>query len=271
MSKLSRRVLISSAAALPALAVPAVAADTVTSSDIELQQLGTQLLHVKREMKAINAQARETFSDAESEEELENRCTVANSHLCALMEPIFSRTATSIDGLSVQAVAVTLAAADMWELYDEEAPLDVERRFVEAVCRYTGVEHPAINCRQGPEEAREETVPPLAQSDDPIFEAIEEWKKALEIEEASYRAQKIAKTREEVKDLEDESYDLASVRIELMHAAFRTVPTTLTGLRAKIDFAGDANVTESLQQTHDPKRLKDFLETLYKCTAQLVA
>jgi hypothetical protein len=106
---------------------------------------------------------------------------------------------------------------------------------------------------------------------DPIFEAIQNWKKALEIEEASYLAQKNAQTREEVRDLEDESHELASERIKLMHIAFKTVPTTLSGLRAKIDFAGDVNVTESLQQTHDPKRLKDFLETLYKCTAQLVA
>ena len=49
------------------------------------------------------------------------------------------------------------------------------------------------------------------------------------------------------------------------------VPTTLAGIRAKVDFAGNVNVSESLQQTHDPKRLKELLETLYDCAAQLVA
>ena len=57
-----------------------------------------------------------------------------------------------------------------------------------------------------------------------------------------------------------------------MHTVFETTPTTLEGLRAKIDFAGSVDhITESLQQTHDPRRLKDFLETLYECAAQLVA
>jgi hypothetical protein len=122
-----------------------------------------------------------------------------------------------------------------------------------------------------PEDTSEETAPPLARSDDPIFEVIQEWKKALEVEEESYRAQKNAQTPEEREDLEDESYDLASKRIEAMHAVFGMVPTTLAGIRAKVDFAGNVNVSESLQQTHDPKRLKEFLETLYDCAAQLVA
>ena len=106
---------------------------------------------------------------------------------------------------------------------------------------------------------------------DPIFAAIEVWKKALAVEEKLYRAQRNA-TREELEDLEDAAYDAASERIESMGAVFGTVPTTLAGLRAKIDFAGTVDhVTETLQQTHDPERLKDFLETLYECAARPAA
>jgi hypothetical protein len=63
------------------------------------------------------------------------------------MPPIFAHTATTLDGLAVQAAAATLACADLWDCHDpaDEAGLDVERQFIEAVCRYTGVAHPAIN------------------------------------------------------------------------------------------------------------------------------
>jgi hypothetical protein len=111
---------------------------------------------------------------------------------------------------------------------------------------------------------------------DPIYAAIGDFKKAHSIEEGAYQAIELAvrdaRSREEREDLEDAAYDAASERIEAMYAVFETVPTTLAGMRAKIDFAGGVDhVTESLQQTHDPKRLKDFLETLYKCAERLAA
>ena len=93
MSNISRRSIVSSAIALPAMAVPAlpaVADEVAASSDTELQQLGVGLLRVKRERDAIAAIARDAvsvLSDPE-ERELEARCTVANDRLCALMEPI---------------------------------------------------------------------------------------------------------------------------------------------------------------------------------------
>jgi hypothetical protein len=71
----------------------------------------------------------------------------------------------------------------------------------------------------------------------------------------------------------EEAADTATdKRIEATYAVFDTVPTTLAGMRAKIDFAGSVDhITETLQQTHDPERLKDFLETLYECAARLAA
>jgi hypothetical protein len=71
----------------------------------------------------------------------------------------------------------------------------------------------------------------------------------------------------------EEAADTATdKRIEATYAVFDTVPTTLAGMRAKIDFADSVDhITETLQQAHDPERLKDFLETLYECAAHLAA
>ena len=55
MSKLSRRSLVSSAAALPALAVPAVASALPAGADIELQQLGVRLLAINRRLASLEA------------------------------------------------------------------------------------------------------------------------------------------------------------------------------------------------------------------------
>jgi hypothetical protein len=118
--------------------VPAIANALPVGADIELLQLGVRLLRIKRELNAMDA-----ITDGQA---YDDAFEVVNGQLCALMDPIYSLTATTIDGLAVQAAAVTIAAADIWDNDpDEEAPLGVERRFIEAVCRYTGVEHPPIN------------------------------------------------------------------------------------------------------------------------------
>jgi hypothetical protein len=179
MSNFSRRSLVTSAAALPALTVPAIANALPVGADIELQQLGVRLLRIKRELAAIDAIADGEDYDAAFE--------VVNGRLCALMDPIYSLTATTIDGLAVQAAAVTIAAADIWDNDpDEEAPLGVERRFIEAVCRYTGVEHPPINVAYAQGAAAPTNVAP-SPTNDPIFKAIEEFKTAFAVVESSYK------------------------------------------------------------------------------------
>ncbi len=56
-----------------------------------------------------------------------------------------------------------------------------------------------------------------------------------------------------------------------MDAVFETVPTTLVGLRAKIDFAMSADyVTECLTTTETDEPLRNFLDTLY-ASARLIA
>jgi hypothetical protein len=58
-------------------------------------------------------------------------------------------------------------------------------------------------------------------------------------------------------------------RYDAMQAVFEIVPTTLAGMRAKIDFAVSADhVMDPL--TNDDETLRDFLNTLYK-SANLLA
>jgi hypothetical protein len=94
---------------------------------------------------------------------------------------------------------------------------------------------------------------------DPIFAAIEHWKEALAAEKAAFHTHG------------DGSDTASTARIEAMHNVFGTVPTTLAGMRAKIDFATSVDhVTECITDSEDTDRLRNFLETLYE-SAQLIA
>ena len=163
MSKLSRRSLVSSAATLPVLAVPAVASALPSSPDVELQQLGVRLLKENRNFDALCADP-----NPDDKEVYE-----ASGRIAALMPPIFSRTATTRDGLAVQAAAAAIACRELWDGVGdwstaEHPSWQVERPFIEAVCRYTGVAHPAVTDES-------EDAPQIVHSaePDPIFAAIE--------------------------------------------------------------------------------------------------
>ena len=95
MSKLSRRSLVASAAAMPALGVPAVASALPAGADIELQQLGVQLLGINRRISILEADSNHT--DEEFQRVLEDRV--------AVVPKILAHTASTIDGLAVQVVA----------------------------------------------------------------------------------------------------------------------------------------------------------------------
>jgi hypothetical protein len=141
MSKLSRRSLVS-AAALPALTVPAVALALPTDEDVELKRLGVRLLKAKTDYEAALA------------EEDDEKVTNAGRRIGELMPPIFSCTATTRDGLAVQAAAAALACAELWDDHGEWATSEdpswmVERPFIEAVCRFAGVAHPVIRDVEG--------------------------------------------------------------------------------------------------------------------------
>jgi hypothetical protein len=139
MSKLSRRSLVSSAATLPALAVPAVASALPAEGDLELKQLGVRLLKANRDLNAILANPHHQDKEVDD----------AMGRIAALMPPIFSLTATTRDGLAVQAAAAASACRELWDDIGGWATSDhpswmVERPFIEAVCRHTGVTHPVV-------------------------------------------------------------------------------------------------------------------------------
>jgi hypothetical protein len=71
------------------------------------------------------------------------------------------------------------------------------------------------------------TTSPILAEPDPIFAAIEHWKEAIALENAAGNFEEIA----------DQASD---IRIKATYAIFEMVPTTLAGVRAKIDFAMSA-------------------------------
>jgi hypothetical protein len=74
---------------------------------------------------------------------------------------------------------------------------------------------------------------------------------------------------ENVAPFNEASTQATSTRIDAACAVFDTVPTTLAGMRAKIDFATSVDhVTELL--ISDDERVGNFFETLYEC-ARLIA
>jgi hypothetical protein len=169
MSKLSRRSLVASAASLPALAAPVVAGAMPGEADVELKQLGVRLLKANRDLDAVFAKPH--FPDKEVDD--------AMGRIAALMPPIFSLIATTRDGLAVQAAAAASACRELWDdagdwSTAEHPSWKVERPFLEAVCRYTGVAHPIV-----PDQP--EKTPWLVHSaePDPIFALLEAHRAAV--------------------------------------------------------------------------------------------
>jgi hypothetical protein len=142
-------VLVKSSAVAVAAVIPsaAIASGNVdgpsalpAQADSELLQLGIRLTRANRQIEALSAKP-----DLPDEE-----MTEALKDLAALMLPIFSCTATTRDGLAVQAAAAVSACREIWDYGDGDfngdgTSLEVERPFIEAVCRFTGVEHPTLN------------------------------------------------------------------------------------------------------------------------------
>jgi hypothetical protein len=108
------------------------------------------------------------------------------------------------------------------------------------------------------------TVAAIAEPD-PIFAAIERWEEAAAIEDAAYYGDGI--------DHDDPATvkaqgNASGRRVFATGSVFETVPTTLGGIRAKIDFALSRDfVTDLLLRSakDDPDELvRNFIETLYE-------
>jgi hypothetical protein len=127
---------------------------------------------------------------------------------------------------------------------------------------------------------------------DPIFAAIERWKELDAVEQAAFEARDkaieacderygtliSAMSKEGRQFFEANVFPLVKAQDEASHrrfdatrAIFETVPTTLGGMRAKIDFAfREDYVTDLLLRGHTDEPVQNFLNTLYE-GARLVA
>lgn len=93
-----------------------------------------------------------------------------------------------------------------------------------------------------------------AQTDtDPIFALIDRWKETF--------------TTAETASDDDSTATMAAFdgEFEAMRAVLEAVPTTLAGIRAKIDFAtSEQHVTAALTTAATDQPLREFLDTLYE-------
>jgi hypothetical protein len=141
-ARLSRRILImnsivSAAALSSAVAVASPVGDSAigTDEDPELVKLGEQLDLVARQWVVQRAVDRKTPEDTDK------AWDSIFDHLDPLVQLILARKARTKAGLAIQALAASIACQELWEdgNVNEEAPADVERIFIEAVCRYAGI------------------------------------------------------------------------------------------------------------------------------------
>jgi hypothetical protein len=135
-NNLSRRSIAAGVALAPLAAVQAPAKTSdVPGADAELLQLGAKLLRVHRAMDELEAAAKSTDED----------WAPILAEQAALVPQILGLTASTREGVAMQAVAAIRACRDLWD-FDEAGvdslPLDVERPFLEAMARYGGIPLP---------------------------------------------------------------------------------------------------------------------------------
>jgi hypothetical protein len=155
----SRRLALGTlvAAAASVAAIPATTSAGVAltvAGDAELLQLGEHLRRVSRAIDAIDALAENNpdITDEDWEPIL--------SEQAEIVPKILSHTATTREGLAVQVAACIAGCAEIWVEHEFSVgggALDTERPFIEAVARYTGVEHPTVE--QAPPMAKKESTP----------------------------------------------------------------------------------------------------------------
>jgi hypothetical protein len=110
---------------------------------------------------------------------------------------------------------------------------------------------------------------PILADPDPIFAAIECWKKAVTLENAVGHLEEMAEPASDVR-IKEIANEASDIRIKATYAVFEMVPTTLAGMRAKIDFTmSEQYVTECLTSAGTDKPLREFLDTFYEATRQM--
>jgi hypothetical protein len=215
-------------ASLPALTVPAVASALPTDADIELKQLGDRLLQEKEHLNGL-------FDSPDPDEK---EIDAASGRIAALMPPIFGQTATTRDGLAVQAAAAAIACRELWDHVGDWSTSDhpsweVERPFIEAVCRHTGVTHPVVPSERRNAALDHPSESTLRSRHDPIFAAIEAFKPAAsEADDRARAAADVAWSDPAAKAIDQAFESAAKERAVKRDALLTTIPTTTEGLAA---------------------------------------
>jgi len=236
-SDYSRRSLVTTAAVVaPVLALPAVASAGVLAAgadDSELLKLGGQLLRANRVLDVALA----SYQDEQVDD--------AMHRIAALMPPIFSLTATTRDGLAVQAAAAAIACRELWDDVGEWSTSDnpsweVERPFIEAVCRFTGVAHPVVPDAASDAAALDHSTELASTAPDPIFAAIEAHKRVhlhkLKVCSINFATDFSAPEKPNT-DAADDAARTATEEAERHLSEIR--PTTLAGVIALLAYADD--------------------------------
>jgi hypothetical protein len=165
MSTISRRTVVTSAAALPALAVPAIAADD--DDDAELVRLGELLEPLEREAAALRA-----IEDQEHDGvDLSKLYDQLGDRMAGLVDEIIEHKANTLAGLTVQTRALRVDSPEHW---DENMVLDPRLPvYLRSVCNVLGLALPPP-CSFD----REEGAVMTNVIRDPIITAIEQHRKA---------------------------------------------------------------------------------------------
>jgi len=168
-----------------------------------------------------------------------------DDRLSQLVPGILAQKARTMSGVAIQARAAAIACQELWDsdLIENEGSLDVERIFIEAVCRYAGITPLPLET----DASLTATVHAVVEAD-PIFAAIEDHRRAWanasantsRLDEIARRhagaaqraaaAQKLADLHDAVNEGEDQ---LGNV-----------VPTTMAGASALITYAATCENSE---------------------------
>jgi len=120
-------------------------------------------------------------------------------------------------------------------------------------------------------------APKLVEQPDPIFALIEQWKELDVLHGAMIKATDKAAAAGDYSDAVEAAYiaqgNACHEACEVAFAIFKTLPTTLAGMRAKIDFAFSVDhVTDLLMNNsaEDYDMVRHFSNSLYEA-ARLMA
>jgi hypothetical protein len=178
-----------------------------------------------------------------------------NHRLNSAIDKILARKASTVEGLSVQARATVLAAAELWDLVSDDE-LSHERLFIEATCSFLGLDARRIADGALP------AGPVVAASIDPIFGKIEKFKTACDRLDAVCGREPLFGSPECTawKAEEAQALDLLS---EAEMDLISTQPVTRSGaaavLRIFLDFNKDCAIDERARPLL--KTIRDYLES----------